>query len=314
MLVLSYHNGLYLQNRIIVILGNGFIGSSLSQKLMKYEPSEIKNYKIDWSNDEKFSEQIKQSIHFIQKTNSVQQIDWIWSAGKTGFGSTTEETDKEFKLFRSFLEMIKNENLISLSSIPFVFHLMSSAGGLFEGVVNISTNTLPEPKRPYGQLKLAQENLAKEYFQNNTHIYRLSSVFGNSINNQRVGIITALIRNTLTCRMTNIYGSFDTKRDYVWVDDLSNFIVEKIVWNTKSEESLFFLASGKASSIYEIIELVKKITNVKVMHTLEFSSQNNQQIVFSPSVLPKNWSSTSIETAIRIVYQQILVSNSSNFN
>ena len=314
MLILSYHNGLYLQNRIVVILGNGFIGSSLSQKLMKYGPSEIKKYKIDWSNDEKFDEQIKQSIYHVQKTKNVKQIDWVWSAGKTGFGSSIEETDKEFKLFHSFLEMIKNESLSSLSTIPFVFHLTSSAGGIFEGVVNISKNTLPAPKRPYGQLKLAQENLARELFPNNTRIYRLSSVFGNSINNQRVGIITALIRNTLTCRMTNIYGSFDTKRDYVWVDDLSNFIVDKIVLNSKSEESLFFLASGKASSIFEIIELVKKTTNVKVMYKLEFSTQNNQQIVFSPSVLPKNWKSTSLETALRIVYQQILVSNTNNFN
>ena len=210
--------------------------------------------------------------------------------------------------------MIKHESISSLSAVPFVFHLTSSAGGIFEGIVNISKDTLPEPKRPYGQLKLAQENLAKDFFPNNTRIYRLSSVFGNSINNQRVGIITALIRNTLTCRMTNIYGSFDTKRDYVWVDDLSNFIIEKIVLNRKSQGSLFFLASGKASSIYEIIELAKKITNVKVMYKLESSTQNNEQIVFSPSVLSEDWKSTSIETAIRIVYQQILVSNSNNFN
>ena len=86
MLILSYNNSLYLQNRIIVILGNGFIGSSLSQKLMKYEPSEIKKYKVDWSNNEVFVEQIKQLIYDVQKTNDVKQIDWIWSAGKTGFG------------------------------------------------------------------------------------------------------------------------------------------------------------------------------------------------------------------------------------
>ncbi len=311
MLVLSYQKSPYLQNRIIVVLGNGFIGSSLVQRLMRYQPTLAVKFAIDWSNNKEFVQKVKEAISLILCTNDVNHIDWVWSAGSSGFASMVEETDKELRLFHSFVETIKNASLTDLAAFPFVFHLISSAGGLFEGVVNVSKTTCPIPKRPYGQLKLAQENMALDFFQEQTRIYRLSSVFGNSGINQRKGIITVLLRNALSCQMSNIYGSFDTKRDYVWVDDLSRFIVNKIVLNNKSEESVFLLASGKASSIFEIIEIVKKITNSKLMFKLDFVAENNQPIVFLPSVLPEKWESTSIETAMRIVYNQILVSNNS---
>ncbi len=308
MKLIIYNESICFQNRIIVIIGNGFIGSALSEKLFKIDNAIIHDLKIDWLNYEKIQSRIIEALELIDKTKHVQ-VDWIWSAGKTGFSSTKEENDKELRIFSSIITVIKNNNVKNL----FNFHLISSAGGLFEGQINITKNSIPTPKRPYGELKLIQENLVAQFFPDKHTIYRLSSVYGNSNKNQRIGLITALIRNAMTCKSTTIQGSFDTKRDFVCVNDIANFIVDKIALNIKEDDALFYLVSGKPTTIFEIISIIKKITNSKVMYTLNFSLQNNEQIVFSPNLLHPDWSSTSIETSIRNLYHQILITNSTNF-
>ena len=309
MVVIEYENHIDQQNRIVFIFGNGLVGSAITLSLGTYSPTNTQSFKIDWSDFNLLKIQILNCFKSI-KTCNINQIDWVWSAGKSGFFSTKDQTNEEYVFFKQFVDFICEENRDCFFEIPSYFHLISSAGGLFEGQINISSDSIVTPLRPYGELKLLQEKLIESHFPNSNIIYRLSSVFGVSLNNQRVGLISALIQNTLNCRMTSIQGVYDTKRDYVWVEDVAFFIADKIIsGNLKTDSSIFLLASGKPTTIFEIIELIQKITNNKVLCNFDSTFQNSKQIVFLSNTIPENFRRTSIETSIRKIYLQTLMSH-----
>lgn len=305
MIIIDSRENEIADNRIIIIVGLGLIGTSLANLLLKKIKATANYVKIDWENADKFEQIIEKAICNLN-IKKVQQIDWVWSAGKAGFNATPEDVKNEYNLYAIFLKKVDYHRANTFPNLANNFHLISSAGGLFEGQTLVNTKSTPKPKRPYGELKLKQEKLAIELFSNNYSIYRLSSVYGNGKQNQRIGLISTLIRNTYSCKLTNIQGYFDTKRDYVWLDDVTDYISNRILSNELKKTPVYFLISGKPSTIFEIIDIVKKISNQKVLYKLDLMKTNADQIVFSSRLFPPQWHPTALQLCIHNVYHQLL--------
>src|SRR5262249_7810010 len=139
------------------------------------------------------------------------------------------------------------------------FHLLSSAGGLFEGQRFVDTSAKPAPRRPYGEAKLAQEErTAKLRPEVATSIYRPSSVYGFSGAGGRAGLVNTLIENTRKHCPSHIFGDSDTVRDYVLASDIGNFIAGRMSLPIERSRT-FLLASGKPSSTQEILKISEKV-------------------------------------------------------
>ena len=306
MLVLKHTDIHSLDKRIVVIFGVGLVGTAIVKSLALLDKFEISKKKSDWRDLNNFQLQLNDLSNTLDAGN-VKRIDWIWSAGKAGFTANENEVDTEFHFYRVFLEQLNElEEKLDIKGKSFI-HLVSSAGGLFEGQRVISKDATPLPKRPYGQLKLKQENLLLDKFPNRCRIYRPSSIFGFYAKGRRVGLITNLIINTLRSKVTSIYGKIDTQRDYVWEGDVADFISRKVWLDFNSEQGssqIHFLVSAKPTSIFEIVYTIQTITNLKVLQKFDKTFSNADQIIFSRSIIPSGWRSSSLNTCIRKIYQK----------
>jgi nucleoside-diphosphate-sugar epimerase len=307
MVVLTHTATHSLDKRIILIFGVGLVGSAIVKSLTLFEKFDVRKQKSDWRVLDNFQFQLNDLFNTLDVRN-LKRIDWVWSAGKAGFAANENEVDTEFLFYRAFLEQINEiEEQFGIKGKSFI-HLVSSAGGLFEGQHVISKDAKPQPKRPYGRLKFKQENLMLNMFHNRCRIYRPSSIFGFYAKGQRVGLITNLIINTLRSKVTSIYGKIDTQRDYVWGGDVADFIAKKVWFDFHSKEDVssqtHFLVSAKPTSIFEIIYTIQKITNLKVLQKFDKDFSNSDQIIFSRGIIPDGWSSSSLNTCIRKIYQK----------
>lgn len=290
--------------RAIVIIGVGLVGSSIVKSLLLFENFHVQKLKSDWRRLDNFITDLA-AIADEFKLEKINQVDWVWSAGKAGFAAVEEEVQREFAFFEAFLKQIATFKSRYGGQVKSRTHLVSSAGGLFEGQRVMSRHASPLPKRPYGHLKLRQERLLIEMFPGESLVYRPSSIFGFYAKGQRVGLITNLIVNTLRAGTTSIFGKIDTLRDYVWCGDVANFIALKIWFDFGNEtEEIHFLVSGKPTSIFEIQYTIQTITNLKVLQKFDKNFSNADQIVFSQNIVSDGWRSSPLDTCIRQIFQR----------
>ena len=135
----------------------------------------------------------------IQKKSSAEKANThltiIWSAGRAGFAASEADAQQEIDSFQKVIalsELLVNEHPSTTSS----FHMLSSAGGLFEGQTNVGRTSTPRPLRPYGVIKLEQELLLNKWVTPATKFcYRPSSVYGLPHQGQRMGLIPTLLQN-----------------------------------------------------------------------------------------------------------------------
>jgi UDP-glucose 4-epimerase len=232
------------------------------------------------------------------------QLDCIWAAGKSGFSASDADIEKELEAYDDVLVFaMRASQLADPKSLR--FHLISSAGGLFEGQRYVGRQSQPSPLRPYGFGKLEQElRLAKICDRLSPFIYRPSSVFGYSTGG-RIGLVTALIRNALHRRTSTVFGDWNTIRDYVFADDIGRYVGE-IATDRARLPGIYLLASGKPASIGEVVARVERSMQREISVRFRPSTENSSHNSFRPSALPYGWSPTNLEFAIHKTCMHIM--------
>ena len=292
------------RSHVILILGSGLIGSAIAGELSIRFSTVIHPIFIDWGKEKtnllqnvyrQFAQVISKSI---ENCAVEPKVHVIWAAGSSNFSSDNVETKYELSIFSSCIKETSNLVITQLSE-PVSFHLASSIGGLFEGQYCVSLNSTPNPIRPYGHLKLSEENLLSCH--NDTifgYVYRLSSVYGFVRPLQRKGLISTLIENAMMGRVTVISGSMCTLRDFVWAPDVARFIVRRIEEKQPSVEPVL-LASGKSETVENVKRLVEASLRRKVFSRYLYSPTNDASICVSKSELPDVWIPSYVISNIR---------------
>ena len=282
------------RRHIIVLLGSGLIGGAISRELQIRFNTTLSPLNILWNQDANRSFQniyrmlMKLVNQSGNKLDIPHSVHIIWAAGLAGFSSETDETKKEFNTFAEFIDLTSTFAANDLGA-RIHFHLISSVGGLFEGQRLISTSSTPNPIRPYGELKLAQEKLLSKYRKNITcYIYRLTTVYGFIRPRQRRGLISALIENARCGRITIISGSMYTLRDFVWAPDVSRFVVRTVVLG-KPLNGPVVLASGKPETVENVKRYVEFSLNRKVYSRYLYTPTNDAHTCILPTTLPDGW-------------------------
>ena len=306
--------------RIIVIFGVGVIGSAIAEGLRSVDSAVYKQLSYNWFDIEKQKRQLKiteEDIANFLNSYSVSAIHIIWCAGKAGFSSNEQETELELDNYKRILRFAQNLATMFHDNL-FVYHTISSAGGLFEGQRHVTTETGTAPKRPYGRLKIKQENALYEIERLETfkkRIYRPSSVYTYIIPGQRWGLIPTLIINGIRQNVSFMTGSLTTIRDYIYAPDIGRFFAKSLMENAFSEDvEINFLISGKPTTIHEIINNVERIINKKLYVNYSINKTNEEDISFTPSLIPKKFEKTDIRTAITLIFNKLIESGASQKN
>ena len=220
--------------QIVILFGVGLIGRAISTALIRMGIEKLVEFPFSWTLEKRQTrelELIQQNIfasHSEAQAPPISRVDIVWAAGRSGFHSSDDQIMLEVRAFEKALSF----SLQLLRRVPHAqhsFHLISSAGGLFEGQTRVDRTSLPRPLRPYSRAKLQQEQtLAGSSVQVRKMIYRLSTVYGFSGRGGRLGLVNTLIQNSILRRSSYIVGNALTIRDYVLVSDVGKFIANCI--------------------------------------------------------------------------------------
>jgi UDP-glucose 4-epimerase len=161
----------------------------------------------------------------------------------------------------SLLELLRLRPSVGLTYL--------SSGGAVYGNIRpdqASEETVPEPISSYGILKLTCEKYLAMYadlYGVPVRIFRIANAYGPG---QRwakgQGIVARLMRCALTGESMPVYGDGRSIRDYIFIDDVSDVIVQALARG--SSERLLNLGSGVPLNILDLVGMVEDVTGRRI--------------------------------------------------
>lgn len=292
---------------VFALFGLGLIGREVLLQARRRFDLRVADHPFSWNDPEEAQGQLSDIAARITTgcaSLGPANLHLIWCAGKAGFGADERalavETALHAQVLETFQTLSERPDFLSLS-----IHHLSSAGGLYEGARLVTRDTRPSPRRAYGEGKLEQEKrLASLPAAVGHHIYRPSTVYGDHPTSRRVGLITALIGAALKGEEAVIFGRPDTLRDFVFSEDIGRFIADKLS-APLSDRRVSILASGKATSVSEVVHRVFLAFSKPIYVRFEAPSDNAEHNTFAPSVLDRDWTATEFDTGLRLVERRM---------
>ena len=305
------------RKEVIAIFGLGLIGSATLQHICRAQRVSV--YTIP-SGHTTFKHEHHTSL-FVERFCSVLRgidrrgrgpvpLKVLWSAGSAGFAASNEQVQQEMELFSSALDAC--EVLSSKGTVgPVSFALLSSAGGIFEGVRLIDDVTAPCPRRPYGFFKLAQEEaLRAAHGLASKVILRLTTVYGYIRPRQRSSVIGTMVLNGLRQKETKITGRMSTLRDYIWIEDLAQVLSEVILRESEVPLRSLIVASAKPCSLLEIQDAVERTIGTKLYVSYDLDPTNAEDITVVSNASLLRCQSSVLRVNVRKMYVDLLGSTS----
>ena len=237
----------------------------------------------------------------------------IWAAGEATVSTPAEGTAGELSTLRALCEAVRE--LSAPASSAGVFFVTSSAGGVYAGSANppFSVDSTPVPVSPYGELKLAQEAIARELLADRCSVVigRFSNLYGPGQNLDKLqGLISRLALSAATSKPVNIFVSLDTIRDYLYVDDAALAtlaLVSAATLRPPESPATTIIASGEPTTIGQLIRTVNQVTKRKVPVALGSHASATAQVA-DLRLVPFDGAiaRTPLPAGVRRVYLDIL--------
>ena len=268
---------------IVLVFGVGLIGSSLVSHLQGVPEASGERMAWSWTDAGQRALQANLILQKASPDRAASRLSVVWSAGAGGFNSPPGVLENEFEAFSDALNLTR-----ALADqkdwARATFHLVSSAGGLFEGVRFVGADTLPTGTRGYALSKLRQEEEAEARLPASIglHVYRPSSVYGYQ-RGGRVNLVSALVQNGYRHQTTTIFGRTNTLRDFIHVSDVGRKISDEVM-HAREGRSCQILASGKPSSMLEVIQTVEAVIGKRLLLKFDTSPSNALDNSFRASV------------------------------
>ncbi|GGF72972.1 hypothetical protein GCM10007301_35960 [Azorhizobium oxalatiphilum] len=296
---------------VVAVFGIGLVGGAVIRALRSHEIAPAQDLPLDWRDPARRAAdltQISQGIEALAPhLGPLKALDFVWAAGRAGFAARHEDVEPEIAAFRDVVSWTR-DLADALPDTRHTFHMLSSAGGLFEGQRFIDAQSQPRPLRPYGEAKLVQEGIVDDLRTTMVaHVYRPSSVYGFSGPGGRAGLLNTLVDNAKKHAPSRIFGGLDTIRDYVLSSDIGTFIGRRIA-QPDDVSRTHLLASGKPASMTQMLRIASKVVGHPLYLKFDVQPSNAGHITYRASALPQDWRPTDLETGIRQVARQLSLS------
>lgn len=255
--------------KIIVLGGNGFIGSSLCAGLIK-EGYDVYSFDIHRPPTEIHGVKYIQGDFFDDQNvfSALTGMDYIIHAVCTVNPSNSNVRYMQ-GYQRDFIQSIKVCEFAAKNEIGMLF---LSSGGTVYGVKDqmpIKEEESLFPINHYGNIKLCIESFIRVFnLQNKTNfkVVRISNPYGPGQDYLKgVGFIDATIKAAINKQELTVWGDGSVVRDYVYIEDVVKMIISVIDYS--GDDSIFNISSGMGYSQNDIIEIVNNVVgNVNVLY------------------------------------------------
>jgi len=241
--------------KFTVIGSNGFIGSHL-QQYIKNQGHEC--FSPDIRNQNIFGEDLGHVIYAIGVPNFLERpFDTI---------------DSHVCILKNLLEKANFESFLYISTARFYYNCSTS---------NEEEDFIINPTKLddlYNISKALGESICYSSKHENIKIVRPSNVTGNNFSSTL--FIPSILRDAINKNKIKINSTLDSEKDYVWITDVVNMIIEIIL---KGKNKIYNISSGRNTKSEDIINEICKWTNATVEinpNATKFSSPliSNQRI------------------------------------
>lgn len=254
-------------SRVAIIGAGGFIGKNLAKKLNAFPLERLDLYGRN-------SGILNPDLPPVNALNLHAPETWdshyrnaellYYLASETipasSWNNPIAEIEKNLIPFLKFVEFAAERGLKKIVYI-------SSAGTVYGSSDQpLNENSLPRPFSPYGITKVNIEHFLS-YFERRLNlksdIFRVSNVYGFGQNiSKGLGIINIFLEQILTNGQVRVFGNGSAVRNYVFIDDVSQILARSVHSGT-DESRLFNLASNEHSSVNELLNIIRNITNME---------------------------------------------------
>lgn len=252
---------------ILITGGCGFIGTNLISVMTqqkKYNIRVLDNESLGmYKNIEQFGvDFIHGDITDFETVNkSMNGIDAV-----VHLAADTRVIDSINDPLHNFnINMIGTMNILMAMKENKVNKIINaSTGGAILGEVPppVHEDMLPAPQSPYGASKLAIEGYLGAFaasYSMKTCSLRFSNVYGPN-SRHKGSVVAAFIRQILAKKNLTVYGDGQQLRDYVYIDDLCQGILQVI---QNDIVGVYQLGTGIPTSINKLIEILKNTVGEK---------------------------------------------------
>lgn len=286
-----------MKKKILIIGGNGFIGTNLSKELAEqgYDVTSFdlaeplcRNDKVKYISGDFFDDDTLEKI-----TDDAEVIIHAISTVNPGNSNIRYMTGYE----RDFIQTVKLCSMVTEKKLKMIF--LSSGGTVYgnQTVQPILEDVRPQPINHYGNIKLCIENTIRTF---NTQLHtkmliaRISNPYGPGQDYSKgVGFIDAALKKAIRGENIEIWGDGNNERDYIYISDACKMI-EKMIDYTGQDE-VFNVSVSRGASQNEILDIIRRMGISIRVNYVESRSVDAKKIVLD-------------NTRIKGIYKEKLVS------
>lgn len=253
---------------IWTIGAGGLFGSAINRQALRHGIGVFEAAPIPWDDADAAREAFRANARAF--TEHVGDQDWavLWAAGRAATASQAEEAQRELTALQDAVDALRTHHPAGRGA----FFLTSSAGGVYAGSEHppFDEHTVPRPLSAYGELKLDQEQAARDGLSGVCPVVvgRVSNLYGPGQDlNKLQGLISRLALAAVTKQPITMFVSLDTIRDYIEVDDAATVALHwtaKAMQEHPTHSSVRVIASGQPVSLGALIHLTQDIARVRV--------------------------------------------------
>ena len=247
--------------KVLVLGGNGFIGSNLSKKLRDLGHSVISFYLNE--PDIQCEGVTYIAGNFFDDNEIIpylKGIDVVYHAI-----STINPGNSNLKYMQGYqLDFIQSVKLCDWAKkYNFRIIYLSSGGSVYgrQVIMPIEEERCSIPINHYGNLKLCVENTFRTFncqFGTDIIIARIANPYGPGQDYSKgVGFIDAVLKRGLNKEVVEIWGDGSIIRDYIYIEDVCNML--GFLLDYQGVEKVFNISSGVGTSQNEILEIVRSL-------------------------------------------------------
>lgn len=302
-----------MKRKILIIGGNGFIGSNLLKLLVE------KNYDVysfDIQKPEKSIDGVKYIIGDFFDVDTLEGVTdnmdiIIHSLSTVNPGNSNVQYMHGYE--KDFLQTVRLCEMVIRKKCKMIF--LSSGGTVYgnQEIQPIKEDVIAQPINHYGNIKLCIENTIRTF---NTQLHtkmliaRISNPYGPGQDyNKGVGFIDAVIKRALKGETIEIWGDGNIERDYIFIDDACRMIEALVDYDGTNE--VFNISLNKAVSQNQIIQMLKDNgVEPKVKYTPARSVDAKKIVLDNTRIMQVyNRKPVDIDEGIKIYYDYLKESN-----
>jgi len=261
---------------VLIIGGNGFIGSHLVDKLLK-NGHNVRVFDITY---ERYRKPLANVDYRIQSLDNIADlyeallgIDIVFHLASSSVPSTSN-IDTVSDINKNLIPTLNILNLsVKLGIKKFVY--FSSGGAVYGNPLSLPINEMHplNPISSYGIVKATIEmylSLFQRLHGLKSLILRPSNPYGPRQGHFIAqGVISTFLRKVRMDEKLTVYGDGNSTKDYIYINDLIRLTYDLSFSNNVG---VFNLGSGEGKTINQIIDQIKKTTDL----TPEIDTLNKQ--------------------------------------